>query len=214
MPGPYVDLAFSLSSIEPIPADHGYLLYSAVSHVVPTAHEPNGIAIHPIRGRIIGNRQMQLCDWSRLTVRTRADQIANWLPLAGNQLNLGGHVLRVGVPEVRGLTPATALRSRLVTIKVATGDDGPTRPPTEQEFAASARRKFDALGIAAAAELTLGKRRTLRIKQREIVGYEVLVAGLTAEESIRLQEQPDPTTAFSRRHMTCAVFMPTTENPS
>ncbi len=101
-------------------------------------------------------------------------------------------MLRVGVPEVRSLTPAIALRSRLVTIKVATGDDGPARAPTESEFAASARRKLDALGIAAAAELTLGKRRTLRIKQREIVGYEVLVAGLTSEESIRLQEQSDP----------------------
>ena len=67
------------------------------------------------------------------------------------------------------------------------------------------------MDIASAAEVTLGKRRTLRIKQKEIVGYETLVTGLTAEESLRLQEQSDPTTAFSRRHMTCAVFLPATE---
>ncbi len=86
----YVDLSFAVSTVEAIPADHGYLLYSAVSHVLPAAHEPNSIALHPIRGRALGDRTMQLCEWSRLTIRTPADRIASWLPLSGKRLKLGG----------------------------------------------------------------------------------------------------------------------------
>jgi CRISPR-associated protein Cas6 len=50
--------------------------------------------------------------------------------------------------------------------------------------------------------LTLGKRRTLRIKDKEVVGYEVLVEALTAEESLNLQEHG----LGGRRHMGCGIF--------
>lgn len=52
-----VDLSFVLTGTVDIPADHGYHLYASVSHVLPAVHEPNGIGIHPIRGRLIGERR-------------------------------------------------------------------------------------------------------------------------------------------------------------
>src|SRR5262245_36059507 len=166
----HIDLAFTLVGTAPIPADHGYHLYAAISRALPALHEPNGIGIHPIRGRLIGDRQMQLCDWSRLLIRAAADRISQLLPLAGKQLNLAGRSLRVGVPQVFALTPATALRSRLVTIKVSAGEDQPAGPPDSDAFLAAARRQLDALGIAPEAQLTITTRdgrplrRTLRIK--------------------------------------------------
>ena len=63
---PTIDLAFSLLASEPIPADHGYHLYGALSRILPQLHETNGIAVHPIRGQQIGNRQLQLNDRSQL----------------------------------------------------------------------------------------------------------------------------------------------------
>lgn len=57
-----VDLSFVLTGTVDIPADHGYHLYASVSRLLPAVHEPNGIGIHPIRGRLIGERRMQLCD--------------------------------------------------------------------------------------------------------------------------------------------------------
>ena len=36
------------------------------------------------------------------------------LGLAGKSLEIGGAKVQIGVPEIRGLIPATALRSRLV----------------------------------------------------------------------------------------------------
>jgi hypothetical protein len=46
-----VELAFRISSQRPIPADHGYFLYAAVSRELPAMHADNGIGSHWIRGR-------------------------------------------------------------------------------------------------------------------------------------------------------------------
>ena len=49
-----VDLAFELVGQQPIPADHGYALYGALSRVLPAVHRDNGVAIHPIGGQQMG----------------------------------------------------------------------------------------------------------------------------------------------------------------
>jgi CRISPR-associated protein Cas6 len=196
-----IDLAFIVIGTATLPSDHGYHLYAAVSRTLPAVHEPNGIGIHPIRGRLIGDRQMQLCEWSRLTIRVAAERIADFLPLAGKQLDLAGRSLRIGIPEVRSLIPATALRSRLVTIKNGT---------EPERFQTELRRKLVALRVSAEAIVTLGKRRTIRIKDKDVVGYDVLIEGLTAEESLAIQTNDAPEThlGFSRRHMGCGIFVP------
>jgi CRISPR-associated protein Cas6 len=198
-----IDLSFILTGIADIPADHGYQVYAAVSRLLPSMHEPNGVGIHPIRGRLLGDRRMQICDFSRLTIRLIPERIPDLLPLAGKRLNIAGQQICVGVPEVRGLEPAAALRSRLVTIKVS-GDRTETRPPDETGFIVSARRQLDVLAISGDARVSVGKRRTLRIKDKEVVGYEVMVSGLSTDESLELQSRG----IGGRRHMGCGIFMP------
>jgi CRISPR-associated protein Cas6 len=195
----HVDLAFRLQGTGPIPADHGYALYAAVSHLIPEVHRENGIAIHPICGRQVGERRLMLMPWSTLAVRVPDSQIAVLLKLAAKSLRLDDAALRVGVPEVRTLVPSTAVRSRLVVIKIAHAGAADL---TAETFSAAARRQMDELGIGAGAVLNVGKRRSLRMKQREIVGYELLVEGLTAVESIALQENG----LGGKRHMGCGVF--------
>ena len=192
-----VDLAFPVMSTEPIPADHGYHLYGAVSRVLSSLHQQNGIGIHPIRGQQIGNRRLSLDQRSRLIFRTDTDGIGGLIQVAGKQLNVAGTNVRVGVPQIWTLRPATALRSRLVTIKLKEGLDA-------ESFQDAARRQLDALNVSHEATLSLGKRRTLRIKDKEVVGYEAIIEGLTAEESLDLQEQG----IGGRRHMGCGVFVP------
>jgi CRISPR-associated protein Cas6 len=198
-----IDLSFILTGTSDIPADHGYHLYAAVSRLLPSLHEPNGIGIHPIRGRLIGDRRMQLCEFSRLTIRVAPERIADLLTLAGKQVNIAGKAIRIGVPQVYALIPATALRSRLVTIKVSS-DRNESGPPDEAAFLAAARRQLDELHLSPEAQLAAGKRRTLRIKDKEVVGYEMLVSALTADESITLQDHG----LGGRRHMGCGIFVP------
>ena len=195
----HVDFSFRLQGTEPIPADHGYALYAAVSRLVPEVHSENSVGIHPIRGRQVGERRLTLMPWSTLSIRVLDGQIASLLKLAGKSLRLGDAMVRVGVPEVCALIPSTAIRSRLVIIKVAHSGAGDL---TSDAFAAAARRQMDEIGIGAEAILNVGKRRTLRMKRREIVGYEVLVEGLIAAESISLQGIG----LGGKRHMGCGVF--------
>lgn len=198
-----VDLTFSIVCPHAVPADHGYLLYSAVSRALPEVHQADGFGIHPIAGRQIGGRTLQLTERSRLVIRTDVEQIARFLSLAGKPLQLLDRTLRIGTPQVRSLVPAVAVRSRLVTIKLAEaasqqGDEA------RETFHGAVTRKLSELGISTQSQLSLGKRRTLRIKDKEVVGYEVLLESLTAEESLKVQEAG----IGGRRHMGCGVFSP------
>lgn len=197
-----LDLSFGVVG-QTIPADHGYLVYASLARLLPDVHRENGLAVHPIRGRQAGQRQLQLQPWSRLVIRTAAEHIPVLIALAGKQLNLAGAVVRIGVPQVLSLEPAPALRSRLVTIKL----DKAAGPITAESFLAAARRQLDALPISAEALVTVGRRRTLRIKDKEVIGFEVIVEALTAEESLTLQEHG----LGGRRHMGCGVFVPTSD---
>lgn len=198
-----LDLVFAMVCTHPLPADHGYLLYSAVSRMLPGTHQADGYGIHPIRGRQLGGRTLQLAEHSRLAIRTDADQIARFLPLSGKSLQLLDRTLRLGVPQVRSLAPAPALYSRLVTIKLPDMAAQPSEVASEA-FVAAVRRQLDALCISPEAGLSPGKRRTVRIKDKEVVGYELLLDGLTAEESITVQEHG----LGGRRHMGCGIFVP------
>lgn len=190
-----VDLAFALLAQQPIPADHGYVLYGALSRAVPLLHSSNGIGVHPIRGQQIGDRRLSVTSQSRLVLRVDTENISAVLPLAGNQLDVAGARLRVGVPQIWAIQPSTALRSRLVTTKNC---------QDQSRFEAELRRQLDLLDVSSEVIVTIPKRRTLRIKDKEIVGYEVILEGLSAEESLNVQE----TGLGGRRHMGCGMFVP------
>ena len=74
--------------------------------------------------------------------------------------------------------------------------------PVDQEFLAAAKRQLAQLGISGQAYLCT--RRTLRVRDQQIVGFEMGVTQLTAEESLTLQEQG----LGGRRKMGCGVFVP------
>jgi len=194
-----LDLEFPVFSTSAITVDHGYHLYAGLSKALSTVHSENGIAVHPITGRQIGDRLLQLMPWSSVKIRTPQERIGDLVGLAGKTVTIGDRQVRLGVPKVQGLEPATALRSRLVTIKGFMD---------AEKFAEAVRRQLDALEISERVILTIGKRRTLKIRDKEVVGFEVILEGLTAEESIALQEQG----LGGRRHMGCGVFV-TAKNP-
>ncbi len=192
-----LDLEFPVFSTSAIAVDHGYHLYAGLSSALATVDSENGIAMHPITGRQIGDRMLQLMPWSSIRIRTPLERIGDLVGLAGKTVTIGDRQVRLGVPKVQGLEPATALRSRLVTIKGFMD---------VETFAEAVRRQLDALEISERVILTIGKRRTIKIRDKEVVGFEVILAGLAAAESIALQEQG----LGGRRHMGCGVFVTAT----
>lgn len=193
-----IDIAFRVSSTGAIPADHGYLLYSALSRRLPWLHESLDAAVHPIRGRQIGGRRMALQEFSRLTVRADVDAVGQLLPLSGSQIDLAGTNLLLGVPELRQFSAASDLRSRIVAIKLS---HSPTVP--QDTFRKALDDQLQALGVTP-GEIVVGQRRTMQIKGRQIVGYEVCLTGLSPDASLTVQ-----THGLGGRHrMGAGVFTP------
>ena len=206
-----VDVQFRITGND-IPADHGYHLLSAVSGLVPEIHGDDQVGVHPISGRLIGDRRLAITENSRLTIRLDSERIEQILRLAGKSLEINGSTVRVGVPQTRSLVPSARVYSRLVVIK------GFTEP---EAFLEAAKRQADALEVRGTVSLvpqpqiaqsnrnaTSGSRspylrRTICIRGKQIVGFALRVEDLTAEESIRIQEQG----LGGRRRFGCGVFV-------
>lgn len=197
-----VDVKFSLAAQgKLISADHAYSLYSAVSGIVKAVHEEEGIGIHQITGVQTGDRGLLLNRSSNLVIRIDSDRIGSILPLAGKCLSIGSTCLQVGIPSVHVLTHALSLRSRLVTIKGFM---------EEKTFENALCKQLDELCISKSVVIDLGKRRTLRIHDKNVVGYEVFLSNLTEEESFRVQEAG----LGGRRKMGCGIFLPCRRDPA
>ncbi len=200
---PIIYLSFVLVGTT-IPLDHGYALFSALCRVVPALHGDKRIGVHPIRGVRTGPGVLNLTEHSRLRLRLPSEEVASYIALAGRELDMDGHALRVGIPYVESLVPAANLASRLVTFR------GALDPP---RFEAHARAELSRMGIKAEPSLVPSERpslvgqpirRVLRIRDKRVVGLALRVPGLTAEESVHLQEGG----LGGRRRMGCGIFVP------
>jgi CRISPR-associated protein Cas6 len=203
-----VDLLFPVVGTR-MPTDHGYTLYSAISRLLPRLHDGSvRFGMATVTGLYIGNGLLQLDPMrSRLRLRLTAADIPHVLPLAGKGVEVMRHRIRLGVPQILTLEPAPALFARTVAIKKAT-EMGP--------FLEAARRQLDEVGVRGSLRVpdhpakgggVEPLRRVLRIKDVRIVGFALLVRGLTPEESLRLQELG----LGGRRRMGCGFFVPVEE---
>lgn len=207
---PIVDLSFDLRGTT-IPADHGYALYAAVYRDLPWIHGNETVGIHPIRGQLIGQRQLALTEASQLVLRLPVARIPEAIRLAGRQLDLEQVPLLVGVPTVRPLLSRASVLSRLVVIRGFT---------EAAPFLEAVQRQLAERGISGSASLVPHRReralegqiggreavvrRTLRIHDREVVGFAVRVSGLGPEDSLDLQAVG----LGGRRRFGCGVFVP------
>ena len=190
-----VDLRFQVFG-QSVKVDHGYALFAAISRVLPEFHEAGDIGLRLIRGRYIGNGQLNISPASNLVFRLPVSKVAEYINLVGKTLDLDGHQLRIGVPNSQALVPATALYSHLVTTK--NGND-------QKRFEEEMKRQMETRDCK--GKLSVGKRKTFKLHGKQVVGYSMLVSELTAEESITLQEQG----LGGRRKMGCGFFEPRTK---
>lgn len=206
-----VDLVFPVLGSR-LPTDHGYALYGAMSRLLPCLHDgsfPFGFV--PITGPHVGEGLLQVDPaQSRLRLRVPPSEIPRVLPLAGKPLEMMGHRVRLGVPQVEALQPAAALIARTVTINYEFNESEFLKV---EGFLKSARRQLNNLGIEGTCRIPEGidregrkapLRRVVRIKKVRIVGYSLLVENLKAEESLRLQAYG----LGGRRRLGCGVFLP------
>lgn len=141
---PSVSVSFALSG-KNLPADHGYLAYSAISRTVSSLHGLDWLAIELISGFPSGRSLITLPERdATLRLRIPADHYRDVLPLAGKRLDIGGYNIRLGLPFARPLEAAPSLYSRVVTIKEFT---------EPEPFLEAVKRKLDSFDVKGRVEL-------------------------------------------------------------
>jgi CRISPR-associated endonuclease/helicase Cas3 len=183
-----------------LPADHGYLLYSAISQIKPELHDTKWLGIEMISGVtfekgfiIVPNRG------ASLRLRIPADKFGEVICLAGKQFDIEGYKIRLGIPTARPLIPASTLYSRIVTFRNSL---------EVPKFLETANRDLLEKGITAELEIpkeTYSRhRRIITIKGKKIVGFSLIAHKLNDEDSLRLQSEG----IGGRRSMGCGIFNP------
>jgi len=191
------------------------------------AHEPALVGIHPVSGQFIGGRRLKLLRSSALTVRLPSDQVGQFLALAGKTLRIGTDSITTGVPQIELLQPAPSLRCRILCIKgavtpelmlekalrdiIALGIASPDlkvgmpfpQNPSPRDSGKGRKMVLEANGGNPESHTAQPVRRTLRINGKEIIGFPLQVSGLSASESILLQERG----IGGRRHFGCGLFV-------
>ena len=196
---PVVELSFPIQG-KTLPADHNYGLFAALSHLIPEIRQQPDLSILSIPG--FGDRQgkILLTPQSCMRVRVTISKIPLIYPLAGKRVQIGGHDVQIGIPQVYTLHPAETLQARIVTIK------GYVEP---ESFIAAAQRQLDRLGIIGRAVIPVDRdgnpcRKTIKIQRFTIIGFTTRISELSDEDSIRLQQL----SIGGKKHMGCGFFLP------
>ena len=215
---PSVNISFPIQG-QQLPADHGYLVYSAISRAFPALHSVDWLGIELISGFPSSPGLIALPEHgATFRLRIPAHHYRYVLPLAGKRLDIGGHQIRLGLPVARPLEPAPSLYARVVTIKKFT---------EAEPFIEAVRRKLDSFGLKGLVELPRDeqgryRRRIVTIHGKSVIGFSVAVHELNDEDSLLLQAgavkvvSPDDgatqwQSIFSRRAMGCGFFNPISE---
>lgn len=200
-----VELHFPIAGTE-LPSDHGYLLYSAISYLLPDVHKDDSIGIHTVKGSRVRPGVIRIAEEQSLRVRLPLEKVPYLYKLAGSRLKVGEFNLRCGIPTLRLLRPSRRLYSRLVIIKTAQATNRP------EDFLAAVERKLKALNTKVNPQLERQKdgsnaafmRRIVTVKKTTIVGYGVVLEDLSDEDSQLIQVAG----LGGRRRMGCGIFDP------
>ncbi len=211
-----VDLLFPVKG-DVLPWDHSYDLFGALCRRQPILHQnPYPYGIFPINGLAQGNRIMKMTEKSVLRLRVPSEKVGDILPLVGADLELNGYKICLGGPRLEPVQHAARLYSPWVTYDGA---------PDQETFTLWLEQELSKHQVDASASLVQplhttskdgGKgsrdaylRRTRTVKGRQVVGYAVLVEGLSGESSAHLCSHG----LGGRRHFGGGLFLPARNRP-
>ncbi|MCU7934676.1 MAG: type I-MYXAN CRISPR-associated protein Cas6/Cmx6 [Candidatus Thiodiazotropha sp. (ex Dulcina madagascariensis)] len=187
VPDDVVDLIFKIQC-RTLPVDHAWALSEAVHRLLPWFPGESRSGLHLIHGADSGNgwerpangdEPLYLSRRTPLILRLPKERIGDARALTGNTLDIAGSQILVGESHPRPLGLTTTLYSRyLVTDK----------DQTEDEFLQSAIDQLQALKLHF-KKVLCGKGARFSTPQGALFTQSLMVAGLTLDDAVRLQEQ-------------------------
>ena len=168
-----VDLVFALRGGE-IDADYGEALADQLAALLPRLAEEPRAAVLPLERVAHHGHRVIVAGRSRLALRLPESRVEDARRITGSRLDLG-EGLQVGAGAPRALRPFEVLYASFVDLDAA----------TEGDFVAACRSALDALGLE--GQMVCGRGRRANTRSGERRGHSVMVSGLKAEQSLRLQ---------------------------
>jgi len=204
VPDDVVDVLFSIEC-KRIPVDHAYSLSDAIKAALPWIADTPGLGIHTIhvagsqngweRPEHSQDRHLVVSRRTKLTIRVPKERMDSLREeLKGKTLDVAGCPLTVSEGKVRPLSKETTLFARYIATLPA--DD-------EEAFLANAATALNKLGIRIRKALC-GKHTLLSTPRGNIHTRSLMLADLSPEESIRLQQVG----LGPYRDMGCGIFIP------
>ena len=197
-----VDAVFAISC-RCLPVDHAYALSQAVQAALPWfAGEPEA-GLHTIHGAASASGWMrpegpddllQLSHRAKLALRLPRERLQDAAALTGRTLEVAGWPLGVEALSARPLSRITTLFARTVTFAGA---------EEETDFLAAAAAGLGELGIKAST-MVCGRVTALATPQRTYRTRSLMLAGLTPEQSLGLQQRG----LGGERKLGCGLFIP------
>jgi CRISPR-associated protein Cas6 len=212
----FLEIQFALRG-KTLPADHGYALYSAVKKSLQEVEDqavpnnlPDDVHLSSISGIPDRAGIIYLNRGSRFRLRCPSEQMQLWYRFLQNQvLNIRGHQIRLVQPRITLPEVSGTLVSRLVTFKLTAINHS----DVPRYFLESCQKGLERLDVKGKAFIPSDPdgdlaRRTLQVKDKKILGFSVIVEGLSDEDSLKLQWHG----LGGRQHFGCGWFYPPKED--
>lgn len=197
-----VDAIFGITC-RVLPVDHAYALSKAVRKELQWLDEEPNAAIHTIHVAASGNgwyrpdstdQMLYPSRRTKLSLRIPKRRIDDAKSLTGKTLEIDGNSLTVNQMSQKILSDITTVFSRYIVVEGA---------KDEMEFLNEVAILLSGLGIKP-KKMLCGKEARLHTDDSELVTRSLMIADLTFEESLRLQQQG----LGSHRLMGCGIFLP------
>jgi CRISPR-associated protein Cas6 len=185
-----VDFAFAVSG-ERIGRDYAGGLYRALAAALPWLDDEPLAGIHPMRGLTPCADGLMVGGRTRLVVRAPARRAADCERLQGAHIEVPAP-LTLGRVSVRELLAYPVLHAKFVV----------TGAEEEADFVADVQRGVAELKVDCA--MIVGRRGELNVGGQRLVGFSLMLHGLTAAESLHVQERG----LGLHRKLGCGLFVP------
>jgi len=170
-----VDVAFALQG-RGLPRDHAQGLQQALCEALPWLASEANAGVHPIKLVHGLDAVALLSPRSRLLLRLSAQRAPGLRALAGTELRVQGHALRLGQAQARALLPHATLYAYRVAAPNA----------DEAQFVAGVTQELARLGVE--GERVCGKRQEFSVGGTTRYGFSLMLHGLKGAHSLLLQQ--------------------------
>lgn len=189
----WVDLTFPVSAAQggQVASDYARRLAQGIVRILPWWSTEQNAGVHPLKGLSSCGGSLLVGGRTHLTLRIPESRVDDCAQLAGREIDLEGKIA-LGTPRLRALLAHPVVYSSCV----ASGDDD------EAGFLAYAKETLESMGIE--SQMIVGKQSVMLTDSGSTVGFSLMIAGLSIENSLRIQQKG----LGMHRSLGCGIFVP------